>query len=175
MVLFLSLIVSKVVQIFTRFLCNSCRRHIINIKHSNHIANVSKCQLDYASAKRLKLNPLKSCIIYIPSKGNRRKAATENIFLLGRKIRLSISQIAYRYHRRKHVRRGDFHFKVQSRVHAAEDENIEMHKHGVTQILNCKKKNKQKTKNKKGKLLLHQPSFLVVNFGQVSQKIFGKP
>lgn len=93
----------------TLFLCNSRRRHIVNFKHSNHIANASKCQLDYASAKRLKLNPLKSCIIYIPSKGHRRKAATENIFLLGRKIRLSISHIAYRYHRRKHVRRGDNH------------------------------------------------------------------
>lgn len=147
MVSFLSLIVSKVVQIFATytFLCNSRRRHIVNFKHSNHIANASKCQLDYASAKRLKLNPLKSCIIYIPSKGNRRKDATENIFLLGRKIRLSISQLdRLSILQTRTCTPGwqsltNFHVKVQSRVHAAEDENIEMHKHGITQILSCKK------------------------------------
>ena len=41
--------------------------------------------VDYASKWRLKYNPLKSCIIYFTSKRNRRKPATENIFLLGNK------------------------------------------------------------------------------------------
>lgn len=41
--------------------------------------------VDFASKWRLKYNPLKSCIIYFTSKRNRRKPATENIFLLGNK------------------------------------------------------------------------------------------
>lgn len=76
--------------------------------------------VDFASKWRLKYNPLKSCIIYFTSKRNRRKPATENIFLLGNKnspIDITDENIYAGWQLLT-----NFHVQVPFRIHAVKGE-----------------------------------------------------